>query len=137
MAVIPIKDYDFAALSIVPHNLYDNDPRMFAVKYRRTIRRDNQSFVAFFKKLQTFEHYNRIRIFEEFAHSQFRLLVPADVFRWRKRAAYKKEHRHARIGQKHFYLVEPSLLTPAEWEKYNAHVADAQQIYNKKGEKRA
>lgn len=116
-------------LSIVPANLAEHDPRSFAIKYRRSIRKSNANWYNYNQKLQKFEHYNRIKFFEQFAHNNARLLVPAACLHWKRRKKFKCNDRHVKIGRNHYYMVEPELLNENEYSKFLTHVDAAQNAF--------
>jgi len=103
-------------LSIVPPGLKEKDPRPFAFLYPNMIRNDDQSFIAFIKKMQKHEFYRGVLSLEEYAHANGFILLPAPVMHWRRRNGFGQERR-ARVGRKSFYFVRENELTKGEKEK--------------------
>lgn len=102
--------------SIVPPGLKEKDPRPFAFLYPNMIRNDDQSFIAFIKKMQKHEFYRGVLSLEEYAHANGFILLPAPVMHWRRRNGFGQERR-ARVGRKSFYFVRENELTKGEKEK--------------------
>lgn len=113
--------------SIVPPNFKDKDPRGLAVLFPNSIRNSDQSFVGFMKKMQVFDFYNSLSMFEEYAHANGFILLPASVMHWRRRNGFGIERR-VRVGRKSFYLVREHELTQGEKEKLLDHIKDVRRV---------
>lgn len=107
---------DFMEYSIVPPDLKNKDPRPFAWLYPNMIRNDDQSFIAFIKKMQKHEFYRGVLSLEEYAHANGFILLPASITHWRRVSQFGAERR-ARVGRKSFYFVRESELTEGEKQK--------------------
>lgn len=103
-------------LSIVPPGLKEKDPRPFAYLFPNMIRNDDQSFIAFIKKMQKHEFYRSVLSLEEYAHANGFILMPASVMHWRRRSGFGQERR-VRVGRKSFYFVRENELTEGEKQK--------------------
>lgn len=110
-------------LSIVPPNFKDKDPRGLAMLYPNSIRNDNQSFIGFIKKMQVFDFYNSLNMFEEYARANNFILLPASIMHWRRREGFGQERR-VRVGRKSFYLVREYEMTEGEKEKLLDFIED-------------
>lgn len=113
--------------SIVPPNFKEKDPRGLAVLFPNSIRNSDQSFVGFMKKMQVFDFYNSLSMFEEYAHANGFILLPASVMHWRRRNGFGIERR-VRVGRKSFYLVREHELTQGEKEKLLDHIKDVRRV---------
>lgn len=109
--------------SIIPSDLEEKDPRPFAFLYPNMIRNDDQSFIAFIKKLQRFTFYKSLKYFEDYGHANGFILLPATVLHWRRRSAFGAERR-VKVGKKTFYFVREDELTELEKKKILEHIAD-------------
>lgn len=107
--------------SIVPPDLKDKDPRPFAYLYPNMIRNDDQSFVSFIKKMQRFDFYNSVKMFEEYGRVNGFILYPATLMHWRRRNGFGVERR-VRVGRKSFYFVRENELIEGEKQKLLNHV---------------
>jgi len=114
-------------LSIVPPNFKDKDPRGLAKLYPNSIRNDNQSFIGFIKKMQTFDFYNSLDMFEEYAHANGFLLFPATLMHWRRREEFGQKRR-VRVGRKSFYLIREYEMTDREKKKLLDFIEDVRRI---------
>jgi len=113
--------------SIVPPNFKDKDPRGLAVLFPNSIRNSDQSFVGFIKRMQVFDFYNSLSMFEEYAHKNGFILLPASVMHWRRRNGFGTERR-VRVGRKSFYLVREHELTEGEKEKLLDHIKEVRRV---------
>lgn len=110
-------------LSIVPPDLKEKDPRPFAYLYPNMIRNDDQSFIGFIKKMQRFDFYRSVQMFEEYGHANGFILFPAPLMHWRRRNGLGIERR-VRVGRKSFYFVRENELTDGEKQKLMEHIAE-------------
>lgn len=109
--------------SIVPPDLKEKDPRPFAFLFPNMIRNDDQSFVAFIKKMQRFDFYNSVLMFEEYGRANGFILFPATLMHWRRRNGFGLERR-VQVGRKAFYFVRENELTEGEKEKLLDHIKE-------------
>lgn len=109
--------------SIVPPDFKEKDPRGLAMLFPNAIRNDNQSFIGFIKKMQVFDFYNSLSMFEEYAHANGFLLLPASIMHWRRRNVLGVERR-VRVGRNAFYLVRENEMTEREKDMLLNHIKD-------------
>lgn len=109
--------------SIIPPDLEEKDPRPFAFLYPNMIRNDDQSFIAFIKKMQRFTFYKSLKCFEDFGHANGLILLPATVLHWRRRNNFGAERR-VKVGKKTFYFVREDEITKLEKQKLLDHIDD-------------
>lgn len=107
--------------SLVPNDLLDKDPRNLAYYMPESVRATNISFISFLKRMQRFSFYQNISYFEEFAHANNMILLPASVLHWRRREKLG-DSRRFRIGRSAFYLVRVDELTEGEKKKLLDHI---------------
>lgn len=113
--------------SIVPQDLKQADPRPLAYLYPQMIRNDNQSFVAFIKKMQRFDFYNSLKMFEDYAHANDFILCPARLMHWRRRDNFGAKRR-VQVGRQAFFLVKKNELTKKEKVKLLDHITDVRRV---------
>lgn len=113
--------------SIVPPNFKDKDPRGLAKLYPKMIRRNNQSFIGFLKEMQAFDFYNSLNMFEEYAHENGFILLPATIIHWRRRNELGSKRR-IRVGRNAFYLMREDELNKREKERLADYIKDVRRV---------
>lgn len=111
----------------MPPNFKDKDPRGLAMLFPNSIRNDNQSFYGFIKKMQVFDFYNSLNMFEEYAHENGFILLPATIIHWRRRNELGSKRR-VRVGRNAFYLMREDELNKREKEKLLDYINDVRRV---------